>query len=127
MPRRAKTNLLKYLNNEETIGQRIARLRKERGLSQRELAKKLGLTQSVISGYELDVRTISAKMLAQFAIFFGVTTDEIIGLKSNGKKKFKPNLKLMKRLHKIEKLSEYKHKIILAMIDSYLEKNLPKK
>jgi transcriptional regulator with XRE-family HTH domain len=125
MPKRVKSNIPLNLG-EETIGQRLSRLRKEKGLSQRELAKKMGLTQSIISAYELDTRTLSAKMLAQFAIFFGVTTDELIGLKSNGKEKIRLNLRLMKRIHKIERLSEYNQKIILRMIDSYLRDNLPK-
>ena len=123
MPKRTKSNI--SLNKgEETMGQRLARLRKERGLSQRHLAKKMGLTQSIISAYELDTRNISAKMVAQFAIFFGISSDEIIGLKSNGKEKIIFNLKLMKRLHKIEKLSEYKQKVVLSMIDSYIRDNL---
>jgi transcriptional regulator with XRE-family HTH domain len=34
------------------IGKNIKRIRKEKGMSQRELAEKLGVTQSVISTYE---------------------------------------------------------------------------
>ena len=124
MPKRVKSNV-SLKTGKETIGQRLARLRKEKGLSQRELAKKIGLTQSIISAYELDTRTLSAKMIAQFAVFYGVSTDEIIGLKSNGKEKIQLNLRLMKRIHKIERLSEYKQKLILRMIDSYLRDNLP--
>jgi len=125
MPKRIKSNIL-VKTGDETIGQRLARLRKKKGLSQRELAKKMDLTQSIISAYELNTRTLSANMVAQFAVFFGVSTDEIIGLKANGKEKMQPNLRLMKRIHKIEKLSEYKQKIILQMIDSYLRDSLPK-
>ena len=125
MPKRVKSNV-PVKTGDETIGQRLARLRKKKGLSQRELAKKMDLTQSIISAYELDTRTLSAKMVAQFAVFFGVSTDEIIGLKANGKEKMQLNLRLMKRIHKIEKLSEYKQKLILQMIDSYLRDSLPK-
>lgn len=119
MPKRVKLNISLNTGN-ETIGQRLARLRKEKGLSQRELAKKMNLTQSIISAYELDTRTLSAKMVAQFAVFFGATTDEIIGLKFNGRKKMQPNLRLMKRLHRIETLSEYRQKKIISVIDSLL-------
>jgi transcriptional regulator with XRE-family HTH domain len=126
MPRRVKSNVPLKLG-EETTGQRLSRLRKEKGLSQREFAKKIGLTQSIISAYELDTRTLSAKMLAQFAVFFGVTTDELMGLKSNGKEKMQFNLRLTKRIHEIERLSEYNQKIILRMIDSFLRDNLPEK
>lgn len=34
------------------IGKNIKRIRKEKGMTQRELAEKLGITQSLISAYE---------------------------------------------------------------------------
>ena len=38
----------------ETVGQRLARLRKERGWTQVELAERIGIIQSLISDYERD-------------------------------------------------------------------------
>lgn len=38
----------------ESIGERLSRVRRERGLTQVELAEKLGLAQPIISGYERD-------------------------------------------------------------------------
>lgn len=126
MPQRSKLELPPLDLGKETIGDRLKKLRKESGLSQRKLAKKMGLTQTLISAYELDKRGLSAEMVARFALTFGVTTDEIIGLKSNGKKKLIPNLRLMKRLKEIEKLSDYNQKILLKMIDSFIRDNKPK-
>lgn len=120
MPQKSKLKLLPIDLGKETLGERLARLRKERGLSQKQLAEKMGLIQSIISSYELNVRKPTYKMIARFAVVFGVTTDLIIGLKSNGKEKMKLNLRLMKRIHKIEKLSEYKQKKIISVIDSLL-------
>ena len=98
MPQKSKLKLPPIDLGKETIGERLSRLRKERGLSQRQLAKKIGIIQSLISGYETDYRTPNIEMVARIAKALRVTTDEIIGLKSNGKQKFKPNLKLMKRM-----------------------------
>lgn len=126
MPKPSNLNLSPLDLGKETMGERIARLRKERCLTQKQLAKKMGLTQSLISAYELNKLTFSAKMVARFAIFFGVTTDEIIGAKINGKNKIKLNLRLMKRIHRIEQLSEYNQKLILRMIDSFIRDNKPK-
>src|SRR5207247_2491036 len=36
----------------ETVGQRLARLRRERGLTQVELAERLGIAQPIVSDYE---------------------------------------------------------------------------
>ena len=46
---------------EESIGRRLARIRKERGLTQIELAEKIGIIQSLVSSYENDVLNASAK------------------------------------------------------------------
>lgn len=37
------------------MGQCLARLRKERGYTQVDLAKKIGIIQTLISDYELDI------------------------------------------------------------------------
>ena len=38
----------------ETVGQRLARLRKERGWTQVELAERVGIIQALVSDYERD-------------------------------------------------------------------------
>lgn len=46
MPQKSKLNLPLLNLGIETIGERITRLRKERGLSQRQLASKMGFNSS---------------------------------------------------------------------------------
>ena len=46
----------------ETLGQRLARLRKQRGFTQVELAEKVGITQVLISAYETDRAYFSVEM-----------------------------------------------------------------
>ncbi len=43
---------IKNMNDEETAGQRLARLRIERGYSQRNLAKETGISHRMIAYYE---------------------------------------------------------------------------
>jgi transcriptional regulator with XRE-family HTH domain len=58
----------------ESIGQRVERLRYERGLSQRELAEGLErVTYAYISRIEHDTRTPSLRALRQLAERLGVT------------------------------------------------------
>jgi len=120
MPQKSKLKLPPINLGKETIGERIARLRKEKGLSQKELAKKMGLIQELISAYELNKRKLTAEMVARFAKALEVSCDIIIGYKTNGKKRLKLNLRLMKRLHRIKNLTEYKQKKIISVIDSLL-------
>jgi transcriptional regulator with XRE-family HTH domain len=56
----------------ETVGQRIRRLRQERGLSQRELSEP-GISYAYISRVEAGGRNPSEKALRALAAKFGVT------------------------------------------------------
>ena len=49
MPRKSKMKPPPIDLGEETIGQRIARLRKERGYSQEALAQKMGIVRVLVS------------------------------------------------------------------------------
>lgn len=62
------------------FGQRIRTLRKRDNITQAQLAQKLGLTKSVISAYETDLRLPSYDILINIARVFNVTTDYLLGL-----------------------------------------------
>ena len=52
MAREPRTANSVAVANGETIGQRIARLRNERGLTQKQLGEKIGIVQVLVSDYE---------------------------------------------------------------------------
>ncbi|WP_198299649.1 tetratricopeptide repeat protein [Tumebacillus avium] len=62
----------------ETLGQRIRRLRKERNLSQTELGNLVGVTISWISTIEQDRSTPSAELLAKLADTFKIPIRELL-------------------------------------------------
>lgn len=57
---------------------KIKELREEAGLSQADLAKLFGLTQSTVGGWESDARTPKLDMLCKLADYFNVTTDYLL-------------------------------------------------
>jgi transcriptional regulator with XRE-family HTH domain len=104
------------------VGQRLARLRKERGYTQVDLAKKIGIIQTLISDYELDKLRMSAEMAVRFAMILGITTDELVNPKVGPKKSTrKPSLKIMRRMEQIEKLPPRKQDFVLQALDSLLK------
>lgn len=60
-----------------TIGARIRRCRNEGGMTQRELADEVGLTESAIRNYERDIRTPSDQQIERIAEALDVSADSI--------------------------------------------------
>ena len=62
------------------FGKRLKELRKQAGMTQAQLATKLGITKSVVSYYELSERTPSPEVLRDIAIIFRVSADYLLGI-----------------------------------------------
>lgn len=58
-------------------------IRKQRGLTQQELGAKLNLSKAVISKYENGIGFPTLDVLMQFAEYFNVTTDFLLGLEND--------------------------------------------
>lgn len=123
MPRKLKYKLPKLNIDNGYIGERIARFRKERALTQKNLAKKIGITQTLVSDYETGRSHLSDEMIIRFAIALGKSADEILGLKNNHLSNIKLSLRLIKRIKKLEKLPENKQKKILSTLDDLIKAN----
>ena len=63
----------------ETMGQIIRRLRKERNLTQEELAEQLGVTFQAVSKWENDSGMPDISQVVPIANVFGVSTDVLFG------------------------------------------------
>ena len=59
---------------------RIRELRKELGLSQEKIAKRLGMSQTGYSKYETGENDIPTQVLIKLAGFYKTTTDYILGI-----------------------------------------------
>jgi transcriptional regulator with XRE-family HTH domain len=68
-----------------TIGERIAQLRKNRSMSQFQLAKTLNIATSTLGMYETNKRKPNMEMLEKLADFFGVSIDYLLGRETSYK------------------------------------------
>jgi len=66
---------------EETFGQRFARLRKERNLTQDDLAKKLNVSSQAVSKWENDSSMPDISLLSPMSDIFDISIDELLGKK----------------------------------------------
>lgn len=61
------------------FGRTLARLRKERKMSQYDLAEKMNFSRGKIANYEQGTRQPDFETLQMFADFFEVSTDYLLG------------------------------------------------
>ena len=67
----------------ETIGSRISKYRKEKGMTQEELASRLGVSSQAVSKWENDLSCPDISLLPALCQALGVTSDELLTGKTN--------------------------------------------
>ena len=76
---------------ENTLGKRIAALRREKGMKQEELSELLGVSPQAISKWENDQTCPDISLLPTLAKTFGISVDELL----SGKKEEKPSVRIV--------------------------------
>jgi transcriptional regulator with XRE-family HTH domain len=106
---------------EETIGQRMARLRREHGITQVELAEILGVPQPMISAYENGGLRLHGELIVELAKVLDVSADQLLGLKEikNGTPK---NGRLLRKLQQLESLPRRDQQALMRTIEAFLQR-----
>ena len=91
------------------FSQRLKQLRKNKHLTQAQVAQRIGVTASMVSSYETDIRLPSYEVLARIADVFGVTVDYLLCRQD-------------KRFLDISELSDEEAAIVCGMVE-ILKKN----
>lgn len=63
-----------------SFGEKLKELRNAKHISQMELAIKTGISQSAIAKWELGKTEPTASAIIAIALFFGETTDYLLGM-----------------------------------------------
>lgn len=58
---------------------RLKKLRADKHLTQAQVAKRVGVTASMVSSYETDIRLPSYEVMIRLADLFGVSVDYLLG------------------------------------------------
>src|ERR1700748_2643426 len=82
------------------LGTRIAQLRKEAGVTQQAVADALEIAQQTYANYEVARARPAVSMLPTLAQLFGISVDELLGLK-NGAGKRGPTPLLQKQIERL--------------------------
>jgi transcriptional regulator with XRE-family HTH domain len=120
-----------FVENETSFSKNIVRLRKERGMSQKELAKLAGISQRMLVYYEKKAGNPPIEKIKRIAEVLKVNIDEL--LLDAGKKSKKSeidisqmNTKTLKRVKQILNLTPEERHIVYSLIDSLITKRTKK-
>ena len=105
-------------------GLRLARFRKAAGLSQKELADRIGVAQPIISRYEKGQRKLYDDMLAELAAVLEITPNDILGIASSKTRDAEAaslSKRMVTRLKKIEQLPRRAQDHLIGMFDLALK------
>lgn len=111
------------------FGELLARLRKEKGILQKELATYLNVTVATISNYEKGVHSPDYETLVKLADFFDVSTDYLLQRTdyrasiSTLNKRLIVNYTASELLNAIMELDEYNMKALLDYYELLLLRN----
>ena len=117
------------MNN--TLGNRIADLRREKGYKQDELAEKLGVSPQAVSKYENDLSCPDISVLPTLAKELGVTVDELLtGVREPETKYVEPENrkdpdKMILKIHMLDGPNKMKLNLPRPLIKLALDVGMP--
>lgn len=104
------------------MGARIAQARKERGLTQEQLAEQLGVSQQALAHYEVGRIGVASAMLPRFAELLDLSFDELLvgqpQARSPGKRG--PASRLQQQLDAITRLPKSRQRVVSEVLDAML-------
>ena len=65
------------------IAEKVKKLREQKGLSQAELARLLGITRSSVNAWEMGISVPSTQYIVDLAGVFDICTDYLLGVDSS--------------------------------------------
>ena len=105
------------------IGANIKKIRKDKGLQQKQVALEIGLDQSNYNKIENSKREPSVDVLNKIANLFGVTVDDILNPDKDVPKEVTVEDKTtLEQVRLIQELDEEDKNVIFRMIDTMLTK-----
>ena len=103
------------------FGERLHLLREAAGLSQQEVAGRLGITQPAYALWERRNASVRIEQLYQLADLFGVSVDELFYPVTNGKARGGPVGRAKRVFEAVSKLPRHRQKQILDVADALLK------
>lgn len=102
-----------------SFGSRLLQARKNKGMSQEELAKMLGTKGPAIGRYERDEMKPSIEAAARMAQILDVSLDWLAGHTD-----LELDKKMIQRIQQVTKMSEKDREHVFAMLDAFIKQTM---
>ena len=89
----------------------ISRLRKKKGISQKQVAKDLGISQALLSHYEKGIRECGLDFLIKVADYYKVSADYLLGISTEPPKPAETAEEIAAQKKRLTELGEQLNKI----------------
>jgi transcriptional regulator with XRE-family HTH domain len=106
----------------ETIAQRLRRLRREKGISQVEMAELLDVSQPIVSAYERGLLRLHGELIVKLREILDCSADELLGLQERKATNSGSNLRMARRLQQIKLLPKSDQEALRRVIDAFISK-----
>jgi transcriptional regulator with XRE-family HTH domain len=117
LPRPSKIRVVSF----KDVGRRVRELRIAADLTQAQLAKTLGTTQTALSEIERGNRGLSVQQVVKLSRALKTSPNEILGESQNGRQSEPTSPRLLRRLRRLERLPKIQQDAILKVLDSLLK------
>lgn len=104
------------------LGQRLATLRRDRGLTQVQLAEAIGVAQQTLAHYEAGRLRLLVGALPKLADQLDVSVEELVGTpaRQSSRAKRGPVPKVQQQLEQVSQLPRARQRMVSEVLDSLL-------
>lgn len=102
-----------------TLGERLAEARIKAGLSQAEVAERMGTTQPAIAYWERGAQRLRSDVVARLSEILGVSADELLGTKTR-RQTAKPTGRARQLFDAVSKMPRRQQEKVLAVLEPFV-------
>ena len=104
------------------FGERLARLRKQAGLTQTALAQEIRISQRMMAYYEGPTAFPPATLLPAIARVLGISVEALLGTETAKRKSKAVDTRMQRRLQQIAGLPTDERRQIMQLVDAFIER-----
>lgn len=108
------------------FGRRLFALRQRRGLSQTQLAARLGVTQQAYAGWERATVALRPENIARLATVLGVSADELVGINAKHHTTTPLRPEIRRLLEQLGRLPKARQRQILRALEALVDGSSPR-